>query len=53
MGDSGEKFVAFTYWCPRCKHRKTDETEDPCNECLTSPVNQNSRKPIRFESEDE
>jgi hypothetical protein len=42
------KFVAFDVYCPLCINSKLAETEDPCNECLTTPVNQNSHKPINF-----
>ena len=44
-----EKFVEFNEYCPRCKHKKVPETEDPCNECLTEPTNEYSHKPVRFE----
>ena len=43
------KIVDFEKYCPLCKNAKVIETEDPCNECLTTPVNIYSRKPIMFE----
>lgn len=43
------KLVEFEKYCPTCKNAKVAETEDPCNECLTSPTNVDSRKPILFE----
>ena len=43
------KFVDYVQFCPLCKNEKTKETEDPCNECLTTPVNLGSIKPINFE----
>lgn len=42
------KIVEFDKYCNRCKHWETKSTEDPCDECLTSPTNINSRKPINF-----
>lgn len=47
-----EKFVAFDVWCSLCKDKDTLETDDPCNECLTSPVNEDSTKPICFKEKD-
>lgn len=44
-----DKIVEFDKYCKLCKNVKLLETDDPCNECLTSPVNINSRKPILFE----
>jgi hypothetical protein len=43
------KFVCFDKYCPLCKNNKLAEEEDPCNECLTTPANINSHKPINFE----
>lgn len=28
------KEVDFKTYCPKCKYEKTEETKDPCNECL-------------------
>lgn len=44
-----EKFVDFHKYCELCKYEKVDESEDPCDECLTYPVNTESLKPVRFE----
>ena len=43
------KLVDFDKYCPNCKHWTTESTEDPCNECLTTPVNVESHKPVNFE----
>lgn len=43
------KFVEFEKYCPLCKNSKLAESEDPCNECLTSPANIESHKPVNFE----
>lgn len=42
------KEVYFNEYCPTCKHLKTDENDDPCEECLSSPVNLYSHKPINW-----
>lgn len=33
---------------PPCINRDIDEVEEPCNSCLATPVNDNSRKPINY-----
>lgn len=43
------KFVDFNVYCPQCKNSQLTESEEPCNECLTSPVNTDSHKPVNFE----
>ncbi len=43
-----EKEVYFNQYCQKCNHKDVPETEDPCNECLTEPVNEYSHKPVRF-----
>lgn len=42
------KLVNFDEYCPKCKNKDTNETEDPCNECLTYPANLDSHKPVNF-----
>ncbi len=44
-----EKIVEYEKYCPKCKHFALDDADDPCNECLTEPVNLYSHKPINFE----
>lgn len=44
-----EKFVEYDKYCSKCKNKDLDDSDDPCNECLTTPVNLNSHKPICFE----
>ena len=47
--DDDYKFVEFDEFCVTCKHKKIQETEAPCDECLSNPVNLNSRKPVKWE----
>lgn len=42
------KEVRFDKWCKSCKYRFRKETEDPCNDCLNEPSNENSTKPILY-----
>ena len=44
------KEVYFDKYCDKCKHKKLKETKDPCNECLDTPANLYSHKPLRFET---
>ena len=46
--DTIQKIVHFHEWCNKCKNRLTSECDDPCNECLTYPMNENSHKPVNF-----
>ena len=42
------KEVYFDQYCKTCKYYKTKEYKDPCNECLDTPVNLYSHKPINW-----
>ena len=42
------KEVYFNEYCEKCKNKDVQEDKDPCNECLTNPVNVNSHKPVNF-----
>ena len=44
--------VDFEKYCKQCKDYKTDETKDPCNECLGQGYNYNSSKPINFKEKE-
>ena len=45
------KEVHFDQYCKKCKHKKLDEGEEPCNECLSNPYNEYSHKPVRYEKD--
>lgn len=46
------KEVYFNEWCPKCKHEKLNETEDPCNDCLAQGFNFDSHKPVMFKEKE-
>lgn len=48
--NEGYKEVYFDQYCKTCKHKKVEESEDPCHDCLNEPVNLNSHKPVKWES---
>lgn len=43
------KEVKFGWYCPDCKYYIYDENENPCEECLSYPYNDNSIRPVLFE----
>jgi hypothetical protein len=47
------KEVDFFKYCEQCKYHDLDDSEDPCNECLTHPCMEHSRKPFNFKPEQE
>lgn len=47
----GFKFVEFDKYCQKCRNKGTSATADPCNECLTVPAREGTRKPIKFEED--
>ena len=51
MEVNDEKFVFFNEYCPHCENKALPDDEEPCNECLTNPVNQYSHKPVNFKEE--
>ena len=48
MNSNHEKFVNFRLYCPKCRFYELKEDEEPCNECLSYPVNVESEKPINY-----
>lgn len=49
MGDGYNlKEVYYHDYCYSCKYRATDENDDPCDECLSNPVNLASHKPVNY-----
>lgn len=42
------KEVYFDQYCKTCKYEKTKEEDDPCDECMSEPVNLFSHKPVKW-----
>ena len=40
--------VRFDIYCSKCKYKVLDEKQDPCNECLAMPMNEDTQKPVFF-----
>ena len=45
---NSQKEVYFHEYCKTCQFADVKETEEPCNECLTNPVNDYSHKPVKY-----
>lgn len=48
MEDEQYKEVHYHAYCNTCKYREVKDTDEPCNECLSEPVNLYSHKPIKW-----
>lgn len=42
------KEVNFHEYCPKCEYAKVDDIKDPCNMCLSIPMNEHSSKPVNY-----
>lgn len=51
MSCEGYKEVYFDKYCNTCKNKNVKEFKDPCNECLSNPINLYSHKPINYKEE--
>ena len=47
------KEVYFFEYCDKCKHKTLSESDEPCNECLTYAMNDDSHKPVNFKPKEE
>lgn len=43
-----KKEVYFWDYCHKCVNASTYEGDDPCNDCLNSPANEDSHMPLYF-----
>lgn len=47
------KIVEFEKYCKECEHYETPDYENPCDECLSYPVNEaGSRKPVNWKEKE-
>lgn len=46
--DNEYKEVYFDKFCKKCEYEKTENTKEPCDECLENPVNLYSHKPVNW-----
>lgn len=50
--DENYQEVYFDKYCKTCKNKDAKEYEDPCNDCLSEPVNVVSHKPVNWEEKE-
>lgn len=48
-----EHIVDFQKYCPLCRYERRSEVKDPCDDCLSFPVNEDSRKPVSFKDKND
>lgn len=46
------KFKEVYYKCAECKYEEKPEYESPCDECLETPVREDSHTPICFKKKE-
>lgn len=45
-----DKEVRYDLYCDKCEHHELGEEMDPCHDCLQSPSNEYSHKPVYFKA---
>ena len=51
MDEEIYKEVYFHQYCKKCKHFKVLDADEPCDECLSEPLNLYSHKPTKWEED--
>lgn len=46
------KEVYFDKYCEKCKFFSLKDYEEPCNECLDTPFNEYTSKPVKWKEKD-
>ena len=46
-----QKIVNFDEWCHKCEHFNVVDWDDPCNDCLNNPGNEDSHRPVYFKED--
>ena len=50
--DNIYKEVYFNQYCKTCEYKNLKESEEPCDECLSNPINEYSHKPINYKEKE-
>lgn len=48
-----QREVDFFTYCPQCEFTSKNEQDEPCEECLFYPYNEDSKKPVNFKEKKE
>lgn len=51
MPDITEQFVDYCVYCKTCKHKEKHNWEDPCDECISTPVRKNTSVPVNYDKD--
>lgn len=51
MDEQGYQEVYFYNYCKNCKFRDRKINEEPCDECLSEPINLYSHRPVKYEED--
>ena len=43
--------VEYEKYCNKCLYSNKPDTEDPCDECLNNPINEDTRRPVNFKED--
>ena len=43
--------VEYERYCDKCLYFNKPESEDPCDECLNKPFNEDTRRPVNFKED--
>ena len=46
------KEVIYGDYCKKCVYEKKEEHEEPCDECLSNPVNLWTHKPTKYKEKE-
>lgn len=49
--DENLREVEFHEFCSKCENKETKDVDEPCDSCLSEPVNE-SRKPVNFKEKE-
>lgn len=52
MNEVVDKIVEYHKYCKTCLYRYCPQDEQPCDECLSNPVNQNSKMPVKYKRDE-
>lgn len=47
-----KKFADYYKYCKTCAHKDVEATEDPCDECLRTPAQEFTHRPINYKSKE-
>ena len=46
------KEVYFHEYCKSCRHKKANDIDEPCDTCLSEPLNWNTHRPVKYEKKE-